>query len=258
MCEVLRLYVLVTTLVAGLALRSPMGSPMHASRARQLSAQPQSRRDALSSALIWGCSVVLGGVEGAWAAELSNPGVGKMTKSGIKYFDLKEGEGQEPSWGQLLSIKFTFFGRPSSDDRLEKIDSSDNNGDRYLFKHGNGRQIKGLEEGVHSMKVGGKRRIIVQPNMGYTVAGLGPYPAHFWDRKKLIKLLDGMTNTGELVFDVELCDAFADDADLGYYQDESLTVDQVEEVIRVTDALLGGKGSLQALPGEAPQSQLGD
>jgi FKBP-type peptidyl-prolyl cis-trans isomerase len=98
--------------------------------------------------------------------------VGKMTKDGLKYFEVREGEGITPDWGYVCSIRFTMYGRSSPDAKMIKVDSSDFNGEPYLFKHGNGRQIKALEQGVHSMKIGGQRRIIAPPEMGYTVGGM--------------------------------------------------------------------------------------
>lgn len=49
-------------------------------------------------------------------------------------------------------------------------------------------QIKGMEEGMHSMRVGGKRRIIMPQGMGYTVQGLGPYPADPRKRDVLVQV----------------------------------------------------------------------
>lgn len=49
-------------------------------------------------------------------------------------------------------------------------------------------QIKGMEEGMHSMRVGGKRRVIMPQGLGYTVQGLGPYPADPRKRDILVKV----------------------------------------------------------------------
>ncbi|CAM9314796.1 unnamed protein product, partial [Discosporangium mesarthrocarpum] len=155
------------------------------------------------------------------------PSVGKITKNGVKYFDYRVGEGESPRWGQDCVIRYVLYGRPSSDAKLVRIDSSDNNGEPYLLKHGNGRQVKGLEEGLHSMRVGGKRRIIVPEELGYTVQGLGPFPAEARNRDQLIKVLTSFkTGKGELFFDVELLEAFDDEADQGYYEDTSVTIEE--------------------------------
>lgn len=49
-------------------------------------------------------------------------------------------------------------------------------------------QIKGMEEGMHSMRVGGKRRVIMPQGLGYTVQGLGPYPADPRKRDVLVQV----------------------------------------------------------------------
>ena len=76
----------------------------------------------------------------------------------------------------------------------------------FLVKHGNGRNVPGLDEGLHTMKVGGKRRIIVPPKLGYVSSGLGPIPVGPYGRWKLNRLLDRMVEAkgGNVVFDVEM------------------------------------------------------
>eukprot|EP00903_Cladosiphon_okamuranus_P017103 g15758.t1 len=170
------------------------------------------------------------------------PTVGKITKSGVKYFDYRVGEGPTPSWGQDCSIRFTMYGRSSPDEKLIKIQSSDNNKEPYLFKHGNGFQIKGMEEGMHSMRVGGKRRVIMPQGLGYTVQGLGPYPADPRKRDVLVQVLTSFekTTTGELVMDIELLEAFDDEADQGYYEDTAVTPEQLQDLIQETGQFAGG------------------
>eukprot|EP00752_Nemacystus_decipiens_P012158 g10777.t1 len=170
------------------------------------------------------------------------PTVGKITKSGVKYFDYRVGEGPPPRWGQDCIIRFTMYGRSSPDEKVIKIQSSDNNKEPYLFKHGNGLQIKGMEEGMHSMRVGGKRRVIMPQGLGYTVQGLGPYPADPRKRDVLVKVLTSFerTTTGELIMDIELLDAFDDEADQGYYEDAAVTPEQLQDLIQETGEFAGG------------------
>jgi len=106
-------------------------------------------------------------------------------------------------------------------DQMQKYDSAPS----YLIKHGNGKTIPGLDEGLHTMKVGGVRRIIIPPKLGFVASGLGPLPVSPWDRFKLNSLLDNMVElrAGQLVFDVELRSAIEDEADQGYYSDRSLS-----------------------------------
>jgi hypothetical protein len=78
------------------------------------------------------------------------------------------------------------------------------------------------------MKVGGVRRIIIPPKLGYVDTGLGPVPEGFYARYQLNKLLDQMVadRNGRIIFEVELLSAFDDEADQGYYGDKSLSPDQ--------------------------------
>ena len=94
------------------------------------------------------------------------------------------------------------------------------------MKHGNGRTIPGLDEGLHTMKLGEKRRIIIPPKLGYVGPGvLGPLPASPLGRYKLNKLLEQMieAKAGNVVVDVELKNIMDDEADQGYYEDDSMT-----------------------------------
>ena len=58
--------------------------------------------------------------------------------------------------------------------------------------HGNGRTIRGLDEGVHTMRIGGARRVEVPPQLAYTAPGLGPLPESAAGRRKLDRALDVM------------------------------------------------------------------
>jgi hypothetical protein len=78
------------------------------------------------------------------------------------------------------------------------------------------------------MKVGGKRRIIIPPKLGFVDSGLGPLPQSPFDRFRLNGLLDKMIEKrgGDLIYDVELVSVIDDEADQGYYEDSSLTEEQ--------------------------------
>jgi hypothetical protein len=149
------------------------------------------------------------------------------TKSGLQYIDLVEGTGVSPRYGNFVSISYKAYiklpdiqGKPSN---FEEFDSDG----AYLIKHGNGRTVPGLDEGLHTMKVGGKRRIIVPPKLGYVTGGLGPIPPGPYGRWKLNRLLDRMVEVkgGNVIFDVEMRSVIEDEADQGYYEDESLSPD---------------------------------
>lgn len=159
------------------------------------------------------------------AAEETEGGVTMFSmSSGLKYIELKEGDGPTPRYGQLLSIKWTGYVKLPNKDK-QKFDSS-----VFLVKHGNGRTIAGLDEGLHTMKVGGVRRIIVPPKLGYVQSGVGPIPESPFARQKLSKLLDDMVAArgGNVIFDVELRSAIDCEADQGYYEDASLTPEQFD------------------------------
>jgi FKBP-type peptidyl-prolyl cis-trans isomerase len=92
----------------------------------------------------------------------ATPNKGFQTKTGLKYFDLLEGEKGMPSprYGQLVSFHYTGYYRATPSSPLDAFDSTFSRSAKqsFLHKHGNGRVIRGIDEGLHTMKVGGKRR----------------------------------------------------------------------------------------------------
>jgi hypothetical protein len=153
------------------------------------------------------------------------------TPSGLKYLDLEPGTGPTPQYGQLVSIQYQAYiklppSKTNKDPKPELFEKQD----AYLLKHGNGRTIAGLEEGLHTMQVGGQRRLLIPPKLGYVEGGLGPVPQYPWDRNKLNYLLDQTVALvgGTLIFEVRLLSAMDDEADQGYYQDDSLTPEEFQ------------------------------
>ena len=167
----------------------------------------------------------------------ANPSRGFQTKSGLKYFDFVEGDiGKSPRYGQLVSFQYTGYYRASADSPLEVFDSvfsSDRkNKMPFLHKHGNGRIVRGIDEGLHTMKVGGKRRVVVPRSIGYTDFGTGPVPTEPSDRRRLSKFLEYLdVDNGELVFDLELVMVADDENDQGYYEDEPVTQEDVRKLV---------------------------
>lgn len=90
------------------------------------------------------------------------------TKSGLKYIDEKEGTGEAAKAGDKVSVHYT--GRLKDG---KKFDSSVDRGQPFEFELGAGRVIKGWDEGVAGMKVGGKRQLIIPPELGYGKRGAG-------------------------------------------------------------------------------------
>lgn len=148
------------------------------------------------------------------------------TASGLKYIDLQVGTGVSPKYGQLCSIQYAAYIKlPASAKNPNPKPQLFEKQSAYLLKHGNGRTIPGLDEGLHTMQVGGKRRLLIPPKLGYIENGLGPIPEYPWDRNKLNSLLTSMIEQsgGTVIFEVALLSAIDDEADQGYYSDDSLS-----------------------------------
>jgi FKBP-type peptidyl-prolyl cis-trans isomerase len=167
------------------------------------------------------------------AQEGGSPVVIKTT-SGLKYIDLITGTGPSPEYGQLVSVSYTAYIKLPSNNRGYNTDPQQfDREDTYLFKHGNGRTIAGLDEGMHTMKVGGRRRILIPPKLGYVDVGLGPIPSLPWNRWTLDRLLDQMVelSSGTIIYEVTLLSVIADELDQGYYQDSSLSPEEFNALI---------------------------
>ena len=100
-----------------------------------------------------------------------SPGEKAMTVSGLKYEDIVEGTGDSPRPGQNVTVHYT-----GTLENGTKFDSSLDRGQPFTFKIGVGRVIKGWDEGIMTMKVGGKRKLIIPPELGYGSRGIGPIP----------------------------------------------------------------------------------
>jgi peptidylprolyl isomerase len=95
------------------------------------------------------------------------------TSSGLKYIDRVVGTGPSPQAGQQVTVHYVGTLTDGS-----QFDSSRDKGTPFTFTIGQGQVIKGWDEGVLTMKVGGKRKLIVPPDLGYGAAGTpgGPIP----------------------------------------------------------------------------------
>ncbi|AJE03729.1 FKBP-type peptidyl-prolyl cis-trans isomerase [Geobacter pickeringii] len=102
----------------------------------------------------------------------AKPGISTaaMTKtpSGLAYQDLVVGTGPEPTRGKPVKVHYTGWLENGT-----KFDSSVDRGEPFIFTIGAGEVIPGWDEGVMSMKVGGKRKLVVPPQLGYGAAGAG-------------------------------------------------------------------------------------
>ena len=113
-------------------------------------------------------------------------GIGKALPSGLKYWDLTVGTGKEATKGHKVSVHYTGWLLQEG----TKFDSSLDHGQPFEFTLGAGQVIKGWDEGVAGMKVGGKRQLRIPPELGYGYRGQPPV----------------IPGNAYLIFDVELLD----------------------------------------------------
>lgn len=90
------------------------------------------------------------------------------TPSGLEYVDLVEGDGATPVNGKRVTVHYT-----GTLTNGQKFDSSVDRNQPFSFTIGVGQVIKGWDEGVATMKVGGKRKLIIPPDLGYGARGAG-------------------------------------------------------------------------------------
>lgn len=90
------------------------------------------------------------------------------TDSGLKYVELKEADGATPKTGQTVVVHYTGTLEDGT-----KFDSSRDRNSPFQFKIGVGQVIKGWDEGVGTMKVGSRRKLIIPPELGYGARGAG-------------------------------------------------------------------------------------
>jgi FKBP-type peptidyl-prolyl cis-trans isomerase FkpA len=110
---------------------------------------------------------LLAGAAAAPAEEEAQPET-FTTKSGLQYVELAIGEGPELRRGDTAKVHYSGW---LADGTL--FDSSRRSGSTFSFKVGRGRVIAGWDEGVVGMQIGGKRRLIVPPKLGYGARGAG-------------------------------------------------------------------------------------
>ena len=120
-------------------------------------------------------------------ASAQNTGKAMTTPSGLQIIDTTVGTGASPKPGQTCVMHYTGW-LYENGQKGKKFDSSVDRGEPFEFPIGQRRVIAGWDEGVASMKVGGKRTLIIPPALGYGARGAG----------------DVIPPNATLIFDVEL------------------------------------------------------
>ena len=105
------------------------------------------------------------------------------TATGLQYIDLSVGSGSAPETGNNVSVHYTGYLMSG-----KKFDSSVDRNSPFTFVIGFGQVIKGWDEGVASMKIGGRRKLIIPADLGYGKQGAGGV----------------IPPNSQLIFDVEL------------------------------------------------------
>ena len=96
----------------------------------------------------------------------------QTTTSGLQFDDVTQGSGDEARKGQQVRVHYTGW-LYENGQKGKKFDSSVDRNEPFEFPIGQGRVIKGWDEGVATMKVGGKRTLIIPPDLGYGARGAG-------------------------------------------------------------------------------------
>lgn len=105
------------------------------------------------------------------------------TETGLRYIDMVLGDGGQPAQGDQVTVHYTGYLMDG-----KKFDSSVDRDEPIVFRLGVGAVIKGWDEGIATMKVGGKRKLVIPSHLGYGGRGMGGV----------------IPPNADLVFDVEL------------------------------------------------------
>jgi peptidylprolyl isomerase len=112
------------------------------------------------------------GAHGVTAQGDKKDGKVVKTKSGLRYQDDKVGTGDEAKAGKKVTVHYTGW-LDDKGKKGKKFDSSKDRGRMFTFPLGDGKVIKGWDEGVAGMKVGGKRILMIPSKLGYGSRGAG-------------------------------------------------------------------------------------
>lgn len=90
------------------------------------------------------------------------------TASGLQFIDIMVGDGARPEVGKMVAVHYTGWLLDGT-----KFDSSKDRNQPFTFQLGQGKVIRGWDEGVAGMRVGGTRKLIIPPDLGYGSRGAG-------------------------------------------------------------------------------------
>ncbi len=121
------------------------------------------------AALLAACGDNTATIPAATVAGAAPQGQTITTASGLKYVDTVVGSGAQPQKGQTVTVHYSGYLVDG-----KKFDSSLDAGQPFSFVLGASRVIKGWDEGLATMKVGGKRRLTIPPELGYGPSGSPP------------------------------------------------------------------------------------
>jgi peptidylprolyl isomerase len=123
-------------------------------------------------------SIVVAALAGACATGTANPVVAQTadetaaTASGLQVTEIEIGSGASPKPGQICVMHYTGW-LFENGVKGKKFDSSVDRGEPFEFTIGQGQVIAGWDQGIATMKVGGKRTLIIPPELGYGASGAG-------------------------------------------------------------------------------------
>jgi len=125
----------------------------------------------ISRRLLIGTLVAMTAIDPA-DAQMPDLAAAAKTRSGLGILDIREGTGPAPTAGQTARVHYTGW-LLEDGKRGRKFDSSVDRGQPFEFPLGQGRVIRGWDEGVATMKVGGQRTLVIPPELGYGARGAG-------------------------------------------------------------------------------------
>ena len=139
-------------------------------------ASQQARRNVCAALILAACAA-LAGTPAAAQQAATGEGNSKLdaTRNELQKIDVKQGTGIEASTGKSVVVHYTgwLYDTSKPDSHGAKFDSSRDRGEPFGFVLGAGRVIKGWDEGVEGMKVGGTRKLTIPPTLAYGKRGAG-------------------------------------------------------------------------------------